>query len=100
MTSEADKMTQALAQRAAGTRARVAADVERLATELEPRELKGRALEAAERSFERIGFRLLRRLADGPRWLVSYVRHKPVVGAVVVVGAGVLMWRMAARRRH
>jgi hypothetical protein len=100
MSDEADRVTRDLVERAAKTRARVAADVARLATELEPTELQDRALDAAERQVERIGFRLLRRLAGAPRWLAATARQHPAAGVAVTVGVGLLVWRIAARRRH
>jgi hypothetical protein len=97
-TETSDETTEQLVDNAARSRARVASDVEELAKELTLPELKDRALDAAERSVESIAVRALRRLLQAPRRLALGVRQHPIRGALIAAGAGLVIWRIAARR--
>lgn len=95
-----DDTTQELVANAARTRRRVAADVERLAAQLAPAQLKDRAIEAAEHSLEKLAWRALRRLSRAPSKLAAYVAEHPRVGVAIAAGVGVLVWRVAVGRRR
>jgi ElaB/YqjD/DUF883 family membrane-anchored ribosome-binding protein len=94
-----DETTQALADRTAVTRSRVASDIERLTEQLTPARVKDRALDAAERSVETLAARALGRLLQSPRRLANYLRQHPATGAAIAAGMGVVIWRLASRRR-
>jgi len=102
MTDEKrEATTNELVADAAATRTRVATDVERLATQLAPQQLKNRALSVTERSLEGIALRALGGLLRSPRRLAAYVRQHPVAGSIMLAGTGVIVWRLAlGRRRH
>jgi hypothetical protein len=101
MTIEKDEpTTNELIAGAAAARTRVAADVERLATQLAPAQLKDRALGVAESSLQRFAARALGRLMQSPRQLASYVRRNPLAGVAICAGAGVVAWRLAVRRHR
>jgi hypothetical protein len=95
-----DETMEALVASTAWTRARVASDVERLAEQLQPARIKDRALDAAERSLESVGARLLGRLKQAPRLLATYALEHPVQGAAVLIGVTAMVWRVAARRQR
>lgn len=95
-----DDTTDELVANAARTRRRVATDIERLATQLTPAKIKGRALDAAEHSLEEVALRAVQRLAQAPRQLASYVAKHPAVGAAVALGVGVVVWKLAVGRRR
>lgn len=95
-----DDTTQELVANAARTRRRVATDIERLASQLTTAGLKDRALDAAEHSLEALARRALRQLSHTPQRLAAYLRQHPVVGAAVVAGVGVVVWRVAVGRHR
>lgn len=99
MTAEKpEPTTQELLANVAEARVRVAADVERLATQLAPAQLKERALDVAQDSAQSLAARALRGLVDSPRRLVSYARKHPMTGAAVLAGTALVVWRIAAGR--
>lgn len=94
MNRQSEPTTTDLLMKTAATRARVQADVERLSEELTPAQLKERALDAAERSVESLGRRILRRG-------VLYGREHPIaVAAVAGAVVSLLVWRVARRWRR
>jgi ElaB/YqjD/DUF883 family membrane-anchored ribosome-binding protein len=92
--------TPELVASAASTRRRVASDVERLASQLAPAQLKERALDVAEHSLETLATRALQKLRQSPRRIASYARQHPLVGVAVLAGAGLLVWRVAVGRHR
>jgi hypothetical protein len=92
--------TEELVESTAATRNQVAADVERLATELTPARLKHRALDAAEHSLDGLAVRGQRVLARVPRRLAAYLLQHPLVGVAVVVGAAAVTWKVTVGRRR
>jgi len=99
MTTEDPKpTTEKLLAELATTRVRVAADVERLAAQLAPEQLKDRALDVAQHSMQSLAARALHGVPRSPRELVSYFRKHPVAGAAIFTGAALLVWRIGFAR--
>jgi hypothetical protein len=98
-TEERDPTTLALELGAASARARVAEDVEELAEQLRPEQLKNRALDAAEHSIASLLKRAVARLKAEPRLALAYARRHPVASVVAASVAAALVWRVAHGRR-
>jgi hypothetical protein len=101
MTSEKpEPSTQALLDSTARTRDRVARDVEQLAHELSPTQLKDRALDVTEHSLAKWAARALLRLGESPRRVAAYARKHPAAGVAIAAGAAVVVWRLAIGRHR
>lgn len=100
MTENPDAKTQLLEAQLGQTRARVASDVQALAQQLQPEQLKERALDVAEHSAESLAWRLLGKLAKAPRSVTKYVGKHPAIGVAAVTGAALLAWRLVLRHRR
>lgn len=81
------------------TRAKVAADVTALKSQLDFDSLKDRAITAAERSAESIALQAARRLTAVPGALARTGRKHPLAAGAVGVGLLLVLWRAGARRR-
>lgn len=101
MTQENDEpSTSELMAETAKARTRLADDVAKLATALEPSHLKQRAVIAAERSVESVARRTLRRVASVANQLAASTRRHPFVIASLGVGVVAFVgWRAVSRRR-
>ena len=101
MTDEKlEPTTEQLLANVARTRAQVAADVARLATQLAPAQLKDRAKDAAQHSLESLAARALLGLIRSPGRLWGYAHRHPRAGVAVLTGAAVIAWGLASRRRR
>jgi hypothetical protein len=100
MSDKPEPSTQDLVESATETRARVAHDVERLASALTPPQLKTRAIHAAEGTASHLLARARQQLVRSPRLLASYLVRHPVIGVTIFVGAAAATWRLALGRRR
>lgn len=98
-TDGQEPTTLALELGAASARARVAEDVEELAEQLQPEQLKTRALDAAERSIASLVGRAVLHLKAGPRLALTYAQRHPLTSVAAAGVAAALIWRVAQRRR-
>lgn len=94
-----DAKTELLVAQVTQTRARVESDVKALAQQLQPAQLKERALDLTEQKAEKIAWRTLARLAMAPRALVQFIRQHPAVGVGAAVGVALLTWRTIQNHR-
>lgn len=91
--------TLALELSAASARARVAEDVEELAEQLQPEQLKNRALDAIEHSLASLLSGAVSRLKTAPSLAVTYARRHPFAAIAAGAATAALVWRVSHRRR-